>query len=369
MTIAITSAIKSTSEQWAVSVTLTTYTVIADPAGYISGSAAVQQEIISRAGLDADVVYIAVALVSSSAVGSKYVYALTVTFGDALTAGGHTHGCDTVTYPLQCGYDVGPSIALSTTLGPVIFSRPSSLDMDFLQLRYGSTDLFKVGSAAVRLGNHTEFYPDATYDFGTPDAGVTLRRPRDVRISRDIYAGGNIRSGGFGIFADYCRAKYDVLAPQAVNPSTDASVRHIYVNSVDNSLRWWDGTVEHIIGTSSGSDTVGLWNCDAGVQIRDVVFCDGADHVNRANATTLAGRGIAGICVSKPTGTTAMIRYSGEISGYGGLVSGSAYFVSTSSGLMTDSPGSLGVGNTLVQVGIAKNTTTLAYQPTGASII
>ena len=363
MAISITSSVKTTSQQWAVTVILTSYDIIADPAGYVTGSTDVQAEILSRAGLDADVVFIAAALESSTVVGLKRQYSLTVTYGDALTAGGHTHGCATVTYPLQCGYDTGPSIALDATLGPLVLSRPTTADMTFFQAKYGTTDLFKLSNTGIKIGGHTEFSPDATYDFGTPDAGVSLRRPRDARFSRDLYVGQNGRFGGFGIFAGYTRAQYSSLAPQAVNPSTDASVRHVYNNSVDNSLHYWDGAVDHIIGAASGSDTIGLWNCDAGVLQYDVVFCDGADHVNRANATTLSGREIIGICVSKLSATSALVRYTGEIAGYGGLIGGEAYFVSTADGGITANTSGFASGCTIVQVGIAKNATTLVYQP------
>jgi hypothetical protein len=363
MAISITSSVKTTSQQWAVTVVLTSYDVIADPAGYVTGSTDVQAEILSRAGLDADVVFIAAALESSTIVGLKRQYSLTVTYGDALTAGGHTHGCSTVTYPLQCGYDTGPSIALDATLGPLVLSRPTTADMTFFQAKYGTTDLFKLSNTGIKIGGHTEFSPDATYDLGTPDDGVSLRRPRDARFSRDLYVGQNGRFGGFGIFAGYTRAQYSSLAPQAVNPSTDASVRHVYNNSVDNSLHYWDGAVDHIIGASSGSDTVGTWNCDAGVAQYDVVFCDGADHVNRASAISLAGRGIVGICISKLSATSALVRYSGEITGFGGLMPGASYYVSTAAGGLTSNISGFLPGYTIVQVGIAKNTTTLVYQP------
>ena len=363
MAISITSSVKTTSQQRAVTVVLTSYDIIADPAGYVTGDTTVQAEILSRAGLDADVVFIAAALESSLLVGLKRQYTLTVTYGDALTAGGHTHGCSTVTYPLQCGYNTGPSIALDAVLGPVILSRPTTADMTFFQAKYGSTDLFKISNTGIKIGGHTEFSADATYDLGTPDAGVSLRRPRDARFSRDLYVGRNSTFGGSGIFTSYVKAQYDSLTPQAANPSIDASVRHIYNNSVDNALHYWDGAVDHVIGDASGSDTVGTWNCDAGVQQYDVVFCDGADHVNRASATTLAGREIIGICVSKLTATAALVRYSGEIAGYGGLTAGAAYFVSTAAGGITADPSGFADGCTVVQVGIAKNSTTLVYQP------
>jgi hypothetical protein len=369
MALTISSTVRSTSTQWTVAVVLSSYDVVADPAAYISGSTTVQAEILAAAGLDADCVFISVTLTSSSTVGSQHRYTLAVVFGDVLTAGGHTHGCDTVTFPLQCAYADGPIVVLDPTTGPIILSRPTTADMTYLQLRYGTTDLFKVSNTAIRVGNHIEFYPDNTYDLGTPDEGTTLRRPRDVRVGRHLFVLQNVMSGGYAVFANYVRAKYDVLAPQAVNPTIDASVRHIYVNSVDNTLRYWDGTLEHILGTTSGSDTLGLWNCGAGVQIRDAVYCNAADSVDRANASTLAGKEIVGICVSKPTAITAVVRYSGEIPGYGGLAAGALYYVSTSSGLITNDVSGFVTGDTVLQVGIAKNGTTLVYQPGDPTIL
>jgi hypothetical protein len=361
MPITITSSVQTELQQWHCSVVLTAQSAIVDPAGYVSGSATVQAEILAKAGLDADLVYVATTLTSTATIGYTYQYYLTVVFGSsALTGGGHTHDCDTVDYPLQCGYTAGPTVNLDATLGAVIFKRPTTPDITMFAVQAGTNNLFRVGPGTeIRFGGHFDFYPDATYDVGTVDAGVTLHRPRDVRISRDLYAGGIGQFGSYGSFGGYVQATHDRLVAQAVNPTTDAAVRHLYVNSVDNSLRWWDGTTEHIIGVASGSDTVGLWNCSTLVQERDIVFCDAADHVDRASAATLTGRTVVGICAAKLSSTTALIRYSGETTGYTGLMPGAAYYVGVGAGTMQQGIGGFIEGYTVVRVGTAKNTTTL----------
>ncbi len=360
MPITITSSVQTELQQWHCAVVLTAQTAIVDPAAYISGSTAVQAEILAKAGLDADLVYVATTLTSTSTVGYTYYYYLTVVFGADLTGGSHTHDCDTIDYPLQCGYTAGPTINLDATLGAVIFKRPTTADITMFAVQAGTSNLFRVGPGTeLRFGGHFDFYPDATYDVGTVDSGVTLHRPRDARISRDLYAGGSGQFGSFGSFDGYVQATHDRLVAQAVNPSTGATVRHLYVNSVDNSLRWWDGTTEHIIGVASGSDTVGPWNCSTLVQERDVVFCDGADHVDRASATTLAGRTAVGICAAKLSATTALIRYSGETTGYTGLMPGAAYYVGVGVGTMQQGIGGFVPGYTVMRIGVAKNNTTL----------
>jgi hypothetical protein len=367
MAVTITTIIRSSAQQWRCAVTLESYTVISDPVAYITASATVQAEVIALAGLDADLVFVAAALESAGQVGTLRQYRLLVTFGAALTSGSHTHGCETVEYPLQCGYNAGPTVDLDATLGPVVLQRPTTADIIMLRVKAGATDLFRVGLGTVtRFGTHAEFSPDATYDIGTSDGGGTLLRPRDLRVGRDLYAVGNGRVGGFGIFGSYVRGSYHVFAPQAVNPSADATVRHVYVNSVDSTLRYWNGAVEQILGTTSGSDTLGIWDCPGGLTVGQVVYCTGVDnYVDAADASTLAGRQPLGICVAKPDAGHATVRYVGEIALFGGLVAGAAYFVARGApGTITRSLVGFVAGDTLATLGVAKNATTLTLLPT-----
>lgn len=365
MPITITSSVQSDSQQWRLAVVLMAQTAIVDPTGYVATSTTVQAEILAKAGLDEDLVYVSTVLVSTSSVGMQYQYHLTVTFGaSTMVGGGHVHDCDTIEYPLQCGYAAGPTIDLDDILGAVILRRPLTADIAMFAIQANTNNLLRVGPGnEIRFGAHQEFYPDNTYDVGTVDAGVTLRRPRDIRASRDLYAGGSGQFGGFGSFASYVLATHERFTAQAVNPSTGATVRHVYVNSVDNALHYWDGAVDHVIGTPAGSDTVGTWTCDTLVTQYDVVVCDAANHVTRAHASILAGRRPVGICVAKIDATTARVQYIGEVAGWVGLTPGATYFVAAASGAITADTTTLAITDSVVSVGVAKSTTTLVFQP------
>lgn len=92
-------------------------------------------------------------------------------------------------------------------------------------------------------------------------------------------------------------------------------------------------------------------------QPRDMVVVNGNDSVAVVpdNLTSTMPYGILGFIESKPGPTTATILLAGKLSGFVGLVAGSAYFVSPTGTLTTAAP----LSGTVQQVGIALNTTTL----------
>jgi hypothetical protein len=371
MAIEITAIIAATSTTVQVTVRLGTRSVIADPATYVSAES-VYSEILSRAGLDEDLDFIGAELVTSSTIGSYYIYTLTVTFGDAPESTlGHTHDYSTLTFPLRESYRDGPEIDLDSSLGPVIISYDDDTSVDYLRIKTDTATtardlLYLYQGSILRLGTHLEFFADNTYDVGTPDAGVTLRRPRDLRIGRNLYAGGNATLVGYGSFGSYLLSTYNQFTAQAANPDTGAGIRHIYVNSTDDSIRYWDGTSETILsgGAGASGDTVGLYNCPAGVVIGDAVYVTGANTVGQADAGTLAGNPIVGIVVSKPTAVTCAVKYTGEAAVFAGLSSGKYYYVQKGvpGGIIDTVAGINAEGDTQVRVGFAKNATTLAVR-------
>lgn len=369
----ITAIISATGGTTQVDVTITSTTVISDPIAYVQLSA-VQTEILARAGLSATLSFVSATLQSSMSVGSTYYYSVLVTYGDTPdSTTTHYHDHTTVTMPLRESYRDGPTVDLSTSLGPVTITATDDVSVDYLRIRtdLGTTarDLLWVKqSSVIRFGAHTEFYLDATYDVGTPDEGATLRRPRDVRLSRDLYAGRNVLVTGYGTYGTYVLGTHYRFTGQATNPDTASVDRHLYVNSVDASLRYWDGSSETVLsgGAGAGSDTVGLYDCPGGVAVGNVVHVTSNNYVVPSNAATLAGKDIMGVVVSKPTATTAYVKYVGEASVFVGLVAGETYFVAKVDGAVTNDVSAYVEGDTQTVVGVAKNATTLVLRISAA---
>lgn len=102
------------------------------------------------------------------------------------------------------------------------------------------------------------------------------------------------------------------------------------------------------------------WDCDAEVQVRDLVFASAGDHVGRADASDESKMPGTGFVVSKPTETTCFVRSVGTLGGFVGLEAGETYSADPTvpGGIMKDGP--VGdSGKVLRRVGFAKNSTTL----------
>ncbi|KKN49141.1 hypothetical protein LCGC14_0645890 [marine sediment metagenome] len=369
----IAATVRSVGNTTQVDVVVTSGTVIADPEAYVATDPN-PATILAQAGLSATLELIDADLQSSSSLAGIYTYILIVTFGDLPTGTTtHTHDHTTVAFPLQQAYNDGPTITLASTAGPLKLVAADDSSVDYLRIQTDSATtvrdlLWLYQGSILRVGAHQEFFADATYDVGTSDAGVTLRRPRDVRISRDLWAGRNLEVTGYGSFDSYSLSTHHRLTGQAANPSTAAGVRHIYVNTGDNSLRYWDGASDNVIsgGAGTGGDTVGVYDCPAGVVVGDVVVFDTPGAVVVANATTMAGVSIAGVVVLKPTATTASVKYVGETGSVfaGALTTGETYYVAKTDGNIIDYATASFVTNDTVQVvGVAKDTNTLVIRP------
>lgn len=374
-TITATTRAGSTTTQ--LDVTITSSTAIADPVAYVQ-QASVSAEILARAGLDSTLEYITAVVTSSSSAGSLYTYVLIVTYGDdpasiTTASTSHTHDTTTVDQSLTDAYKDGTNISLDTTYGPVGISAVDDASVDYFQIRTDTDttarNLFYLKQGSIlRLGVHTEFYADNTYDIGTPDAGATLYRPRDVRLGRNLLAGGNATISGYGSYGSYVLGTHHRFTAQGSNPDATAATRHIYVSSIDDSLRYWDGSSEIIMASGAGTsgDTVGQYTCPAGVAVGDVVVVSGADYAVKANATTITGKTVAGIVVDKPDATTANVKYSGETGSiFGGVLStGSTYYLGRTDGAITNDPTVFvsGSGDTQIELGFAKNTNTLVIR-------
>lgn len=361
MSVDISAILASSADVYQVTTTLTTESSIADPVAYVA-QATVYAEILSSAGLASTLTYVSASLVSSSLIAGTRTYTLTVIFDNSpTTATGHSHNYNTITFPLRESYRDGPEIDLDSTLGPVIISSTTNT-IDFFRIRKSTTDYFYIQQTGVsRFGGHMEFYADATHDIGTPDGGVTSRRPRDLLLSRNLTAGGNAAVTGYGTFGSYVLDTHHRFTAQATNPSNDAAVRHLYWNSGDNTLRLWDGAVETIIGGVGVNPNLGTFTCLASVAVGEAVVISAADTVAEGIATNPDR--VVGICVNKPNATTAQVQFSGEVSVMAGLTPNNNYYLSpTVAGALTNNPGAFGAGTHRQFVGVAKNATTLVLR-------
>jgi hypothetical protein len=101
------------------------------------------------------------------------------------------------------------------------------------------------------------------------------------------------------------------------------------------------------------------YSCPVSVAVNDAVYITIVDDtVDRANATSFATAPIVGFVISKPTATTCMVAYAGEVPGFVGLLAGEQYYLDIVNGAITlvvpSSP-----GNIVQRVGTARNSTTL----------
>lgn len=102
----------------------------------------------------------------------------------------------------------------------------------------------------------------------------------------------------------------------------------------------------------------GNYSCDAGVSVNDVVYVSSADTVAKADSDNISAQPLIGLVLDKPTSTTAVVIYYGEISGFSSLSVGETYYLSTNPGQITNiAPSSM--GSIVQRVGFAKNSTTL----------
>jgi hypothetical protein len=108
---------------------------------------------------------------------------------------------------------------------------------------------------------------------------------------------------------------------------------------------------------SSASPTSAVFTCPAGVNLNDAAAITGADAADQADANNAAARPCRGFVISKPTATSCILQYAGELSGFVGLTPNATYYLSETAGAISGKPTSPG---TIQQVvGWARNTTTL----------
>jgi hypothetical protein len=111
--------------------------------------------------------------------------------------------------------------------------------------------------------------------------------------------------------------------------------------------------------TATAVESGSVYSCPTSVAVGDAVQITGADAVDKADASVPASRPVIGFVKSKPTTTSCMIHYYGEMGGFAGLAAGSTYYLSdvTPGAITTTAPSA--IGSIVQEVGFARNSTTL----------
>lgn len=133
-----------------------------------------------------------------------------------------------------------------------------------------------------------------------------------------------------------------LTAHQLIPPSTGAN-QALSVTEADNSYE------------PQGGDT---YTCDSGIAVRDAVYLSSDDTVAKADADDETKQPLIGFVVSKPTSTSCIVKYSGELGGFTGLTIGVNQYLSETPGEITTTAPTAS-GSIVQKVGFARNSTTL----------
>jgi hypothetical protein len=117
----------------------------------------------------------------------------------------------------------------------------------------------------------------------------------------------------------------------------------------------WDGKPIAGIGLTGAGEP---YNCSTGIAVRDAVYLSGSDTIDLAQADVVSERPVIGFVLSKPTSTSAIVQYTGEIVGFSGLTPGATYWLSETPGQITTTA-PITQGSIVQEVGWARNATTL----------
>lgn len=143
-----------------------------------------------------------------------------------------------------------------------------------------------------------------------------------------------------------------VEAELGIKPSATYTTVKARLDGIDDQIAVLSGAP----GTGASD---GLYNCASGISVGDAVYIDSSDNIVLADASNSSLYPCIGIVKSKPTATTAVVLYSGEISTFSALTIGATYYLSDLlAGAIVDTPPST-AGSIIQSIGVAKNDTTL----------
>jgi hypothetical protein len=356
MAIQVTSTIKESTQLYKVRVNLTSVTPIITPEYFVLHDPTVKQEVIGLAGLPSTTVFVSALLLSEGYVGSTYFYDMLITLDPLpVTATSHFHDSSTLFHPLREAYRDGPYIDLDPSMGPVEIYALTPNTVDYLRIHQGALNLFYVRkNGTISIGAHIEYATDTTYDIGSVDNGVTLRRPRDLYVGRDTWTA---RNGYFGTSA---KSPEYLFFPRASNPDNRPAERHLYWNSTDNKPHVWNGLLDYPLNSCDDCDgVVGLYDGPT-VNIGDAVAMSGLNAVIQADASVSWHNPVVGICVDKPTPLVALVQFNGEVTVFPAtLTPGAKYFLDKTAGGLTTDVSAFVTGDIVQFVGVGKTDSTL----------
>lgn len=129
------------------------------------------------------------------------------------------------------------------------------------------------------------------------------------------------------------------------------------------AARYIDNRLAAVEASIAGLASDGTFDMASAAAFKPV-YIDSADHVALADADASGKKMPIGITVSAPTGSTAVVRFVGIITGAGSFTAGAAQYVSTTAGALTEMPPT---APNATPIAIAINTTDLlVLGPLGA---
>lgn len=142
------------------------------------------------------------------------------------------------------------------------------------------------------------------------------------------------------------------------------------ISNTSKLFQWMVQTSEAVDQAVSAPRMVpGLYSCNALVNVSDAVYVSAANTVARAKADQATTLPAVGIVISKPSATSCMVVYGGEVDVFSGLVAGSTYYVSvTTVGAITANPGGV-PGQYQQRIGVAKDGNTLVVMAGDATLL
>ncbi|MEO5348883.1 MAG: hypothetical protein H7836_04480 [Magnetococcus sp. YQC-3] len=153
------------------------------------------------------------------------------------------------------------------------------------------------------------------------------------------------------------------LAGSPTASPTNGGEGHLVWDSTNNKMFVWNGVSWDDLSTVTSAENVDdSYIAQVAVAIRDVVYISSADNVSPADNTTSLKAQAVGLAVAGAAPTaTVTVRKTGRLAGFTGLTATARYYLDSTAGQIVSTIPS-GSGNTIVQVGYAKNTTTLDIQ-------
>jgi len=119
-------------------------------------------------------------------------------------------------------------------------------------------------------------------------------------------------------------------------------------------LTWTAGALGGVGGSSQGS-----YDCPNTVAVLDAMYLSGAGTADRADADDPVKQPLIGFVKSKPTDTTAVIVYGGELGGFQNLVPKDTYYLGLQPGTITNDVSGYPQGSVVQKVGFAKSSAVL----------